>query len=604
MATFTSTTSGNFNNGATWGNANPGVVGVDFPGSGDSFTVSSGHTVTIVSDLSSTVFKSANINGILRHSTAANSKIVFGTTVPFMTFGASGKYQIGTSASPIPIGFTAALETQYTGTAAWFAIDPSNTNCFEANGAFPSGVSQYNSTLAGAVSASATSFTTTHVIGPASGSFEVLLDWTDGTVTHWEIVTVSAYNQGTKVATCSALQYAHASGCRVWNLGRNVTVKGGSSNGGTMRVNWNGNTTPLNVKHVAFQNFYSLEASQYHTNATTFTYASSGTFDHCVFRNYRALGVKFEGIKIANSVMVNVYQGTGLHCGSQRQITESIDLYGITNGSYGLQAYEPFPGAYAKSIYISGGDTTSASATSVGLAYVGAVYIDGCTVRGLGYGREDNFFYGNGKYKRNITFANLLNANHLGTFNSGFDEAFSEYGTEFIYESTLDTTKAYIDRSNSDSFQNTFGFKYMDYAGVKGDFLFVYEGGIVQSDHTNFQTADPAVTFTHQSVNSPLYYRVPVQVTSGVSKNIQVIVRKSASGFITRPTIGFCEAGKDPNMFTQGGFSYISQTTMADTTNTWETLTLTFTPTFTGIGWLYMFSKSASGTVNWSDPNY
>lgn len=45
--TATSTTGGNWNNGASWGNANPGTVGVDFPGAGDVARIPSGKSITI-----------------------------------------------------------------------------------------------------------------------------------------------------------------------------------------------------------------------------------------------------------------------------------------------------------------------------------------------------------------------------------------------------------------------------------------------------------------------------------------------------------------------------------------------------------------------------
>ena len=45
---FTSTVlAGNWNDGATWGNASPGTVGTDFPGAGDVATIAATHVITI-----------------------------------------------------------------------------------------------------------------------------------------------------------------------------------------------------------------------------------------------------------------------------------------------------------------------------------------------------------------------------------------------------------------------------------------------------------------------------------------------------------------------------------------------------------------------------
>lgn len=49
---FTSVASGDWNDGATWGNVSPGVAGTDFPDSSDDATISDGDTVTIAGDQS------------------------------------------------------------------------------------------------------------------------------------------------------------------------------------------------------------------------------------------------------------------------------------------------------------------------------------------------------------------------------------------------------------------------------------------------------------------------------------------------------------------------------------------------------------------------
>ena len=49
---FTSVTSGNWNDGATWGNASPGVAGTDFPSAGQTATVTNSNIVTIPNGLS------------------------------------------------------------------------------------------------------------------------------------------------------------------------------------------------------------------------------------------------------------------------------------------------------------------------------------------------------------------------------------------------------------------------------------------------------------------------------------------------------------------------------------------------------------------------
>lgn len=54
MAAFTSAATGNFNDGATWGNASPGTAGVDYPTTNDSATITT-HTVTVATGTTSNV---------------------------------------------------------------------------------------------------------------------------------------------------------------------------------------------------------------------------------------------------------------------------------------------------------------------------------------------------------------------------------------------------------------------------------------------------------------------------------------------------------------------------------------------------------------------
>ncbi len=47
---FTSTISGDWNDGGTWGNTSPGVEGTDWPSSTDDATIAAGTTVTLTND--------------------------------------------------------------------------------------------------------------------------------------------------------------------------------------------------------------------------------------------------------------------------------------------------------------------------------------------------------------------------------------------------------------------------------------------------------------------------------------------------------------------------------------------------------------------------
>lgn len=107
MAAFTSTISGNWNDGATWGLTSPGTKGTDWPGlAGDTATVSAGHTVTYnVSETN--VLGVITVNGLLSFSTSMNTLLTLGHVD--INIGSAGELRIGTSGSPLLKTYTAEI---------------------------------------------------------------------------------------------------------------------------------------------------------------------------------------------------------------------------------------------------------------------------------------------------------------------------------------------------------------------------------------------------------------------------------------------------------------------------------------------------------------
>ncbi|MBI5903914.1 MAG: hypothetical protein HZB84_10595 [Deltaproteobacteria bacterium] len=107
MAAFTSTISGNWNDGATWGLTSPGVKGTDWPGlAGDTATVAATHTVTYnVSETNQ--LGAVTVNGLLSFATNANTLLTLGHVD--LTVGSTGELRIGTSGSPLLKTYTAEM---------------------------------------------------------------------------------------------------------------------------------------------------------------------------------------------------------------------------------------------------------------------------------------------------------------------------------------------------------------------------------------------------------------------------------------------------------------------------------------------------------------
>src|SRR5512139_2954997 len=107
MAAFTSTQTGNWNDGGTWGNTSPGSKGTDWPGNtGDTATVSSGHTVTYnVSEANEMGL--VTVNGLLTFATASNTKLTMGHVD--ISIGATGEVRIGAAGAVIGASYTAEV---------------------------------------------------------------------------------------------------------------------------------------------------------------------------------------------------------------------------------------------------------------------------------------------------------------------------------------------------------------------------------------------------------------------------------------------------------------------------------------------------------------
>jgi len=113
MAAFTSVQTGDWDDGATWGNDSPGVKGTDWPGSaGDTFTVDTGHEVTYnVSETNE--LGASTINGTLTFVTDDDTKLTFGNVS--LTIGAAGTLNVGSAVTPVGAAYTAEIIFNTTG---------------------------------------------------------------------------------------------------------------------------------------------------------------------------------------------------------------------------------------------------------------------------------------------------------------------------------------------------------------------------------------------------------------------------------------------------------------------------------------------------------
>ncbi len=107
MANFVSTQTGVVNNGATFGNASPGVRGIDWPGlAGDTFTVTSGHTVTY-NVFETNELGQVDVEGKLSFGGGANRLLTLGHVNLNVADG--GELEIGTDGGNFTATWTAEI---------------------------------------------------------------------------------------------------------------------------------------------------------------------------------------------------------------------------------------------------------------------------------------------------------------------------------------------------------------------------------------------------------------------------------------------------------------------------------------------------------------
>ena len=107
MADFTSVQSGNWNDGATWGNSSPGTKGTDWPGlAGDTATVSAGHTV-VYNVSEDNGLGGVTLNGKLSFDDSSSRKLVIEDAD--LSVNSGGELEIGADTNNFPKEYTAEI---------------------------------------------------------------------------------------------------------------------------------------------------------------------------------------------------------------------------------------------------------------------------------------------------------------------------------------------------------------------------------------------------------------------------------------------------------------------------------------------------------------
>lgn len=229
---FTSTGTGAFEDGATWGNNSPGVEGTDYPGSADTFTIANTHVVTASGTRPSAGdFGASQVStgGTLAFATAASTTFTISGN---LTVQDGAHFYIGTSGSPVTAGNTATFIIS-SATDALVKVD-----CDGDMSAYGAALTYWKTTLDGDAAIGDKSITTTDSTGWTVGD-EIYILYKKGALasSDSEMLDITGIS-GTTIyfdqngdgtgagGAGSSLAAHHADDIDIFNLtARNVIVK-------------------------------------------------------------------------------------------------------------------------------------------------------------------------------------------------------------------------------------------------------------------------------------------------------------------------------------------------------------------------------------------
>jgi len=475
-AVFTSATTGNWNDGGTWGNTSPGVEGTDYPGSGDTATIASPHTVTIVGTTPSS-------GGLLSLTIDAGGKLSFSSTATtsFTVSGAgatisvSGDLEIGTTGTPIPSNYTATLDFNPSGNTNWLFNSGSN---FSLQGASKT---YYKTTLSSTVTAGDKYFITADTTGWAVDD-EILLDKTSSsggteivTVTGISGATIYIDSNGDGTGASPTFTYTHETTAYVLNLTRNVVIKNsGTTNSGIRPYGGD-------ADWAAIKNLY--------VNSNWNQSSNMGAWDYSVFRDSPGAGFEFRngnGSPFNTSFSNNVIYNTTGSCFSSDFVgtgTPIADSYAIKCNSSGngwvldSSRYTEPGTTYFKNLYAS--DTAGSGFYFAAINAGGSIDLQGYETR---FNADNGIFVGGSGYYY------FQGGKNYGNSASGVEgQAYG--GTHIIYErdSMYGTDGATIHNNGADIANGTTSYagSYLEYHGHNVDLASTTDISVFRSPRDN-----------------------------------------------------------------------------------------------------------------------
>lgn len=601
MAAITSAQTGLWSATSTW-------VGGVVPGEFDTVTIAAGHTVTLDGTriVGNDTTNGLTINGRLRASRTVNSLLTLKCTVANAT---TGEWDWGVQGDTIPVGVTAGIRVNYSGTMAnnKYELRLGTTNRMNLIAMRGVDKVRHTKTTTAVTGGSTTTFTVTDATGWAVGDYIIVSADQNSTSSQVEGQAITAIS-GNNVTVGTAWTNSRAAGAVVVNVWSNVYVEHfNSANWGvfsiTPRTGMPANS--VDIKNVSFHGMsdgldggaFALRSAPYFANSTAVF--RDGVIARCAATNIRRDGTNQTAIGgggIGFGTLQSTVQFDFLECvvaqrGAPLSSAAALRTTSLSSGVGFRQCCIVNCSRGYLSNYSEGGlgivitDLTFRNGSSAVVVSPGTA----CVVNG-------------GDLDRCIRFTEVLsgditvsNAN-FGTNNSGF--VTNSVAALGLVRCTINNSTVGSMALASSLFTTTPANPLAEFSFVnKNSDVTVQEiqtsAGFISRDNAVSLRGTSAIKFQPQVASLPLSR---TYLLAGASAGQTYLVRGSllfdtAYGTATPPSVTLSGQGSTPAVFTAPA-----------TANAWHDFALTVTPSSTGDLTLTVTGTSAATTGSfWLD---
>jgi len=589
---------GDWSNVATWAG---GVV----PAEGDCADVVAGDTVTIddaapgviiIGDDHVGAAYAITIHGTIRYLSTAAVDHTFRCKGNFIING-GGELQIGTVANPIPAARTFNIELNYSGAlaAGKYGLRQEDNGIIIIQGAE---LTHWNTTLTAGVAALDVNITTTDVTGWAIGD---VITIASSTITAGETEERAITNIVGAVITVAALAHAHSAGAEVLNITRNIEIT-------AFNAAFNGYVYLQNVGAIAECDFDWVEFSEMGIAAAEkYGLCCTGTavdvsYNGCTMHDFGPYTFIFGTSTFTNTI---IYKNSYGFSGSFGTFTDCRIVSNTTTGLSNVTCTLVNTDLYSNTHNTDGTKATftgcSCYATFFNMNGIKDLVMDNCKIYNSAYGfvsgstakitntevySNTHGFYQPNNYILEDCKIGTAGINTSDDFYVGMDNYMSVIArnTKFDSPTLINALHAAASGSRLES---------EDHEQVQYDDRGFYKYGNVVRDSTTVKTGTYSMRFDrYWAADDWLEYEVTIPVKDGESVVVSAWLRKNAA---------YTSANRPKIKLSGMGITEVEDQ-MSDVDDTWEKVTVSGTPTRTGMAKLTIMTYlTNAGASAWCD---